>query len=171
MGTYRISDVAARTGFTAPTLRYYEQIGLIPQPDRNQSGYRLFTDRHVRILDLIGRAKRLGLPLEQIRTLVGAWEREDCQVMREQLHATVDAKIEEVGHRIAELKQLRDRLEDVNARLPQAPVPGRCGPGCGCEVEVPPLDVANSLDHALVSPSPLPRRPEPVDRPRPRSEG
>ena len=42
--TYRIKEIADRSGFTPPTLRYYEEIGLLPAPARTSSGYRTYDD-------------------------------------------------------------------------------------------------------------------------------
>ena len=63
----RISEVSERTGFSGPTLRYYEQIGLLPAPERTGAGYRVYGDRDVARLDFIARAKRLGCSLDEIR--------------------------------------------------------------------------------------------------------
>ena len=64
-----IADAAARTGFPASTLRYYEQVGLI-EPERTASGYRVYDDRALLRLTFIGRAKALGLSLDEISELV-----------------------------------------------------------------------------------------------------
>lgn len=90
MDEYRISEAASRTGFSPSALRYYEKVGLIPEPERTPSGYRVFTDRHLEILGFIARAKRLGLPLEEIRVLAEAWSTGDCRATREQLLTSWD---------------------------------------------------------------------------------
>jgi hypothetical protein len=46
-GRYRIAEVADRTGFSTPTLRYYEEIGLLPPAERTAAGYRLYDDRAI----------------------------------------------------------------------------------------------------------------------------
>lgn len=73
-----ISEVAQRTGFSGPTLRYYEDIGLLPAPDRTPAGYRIYRDRDVARLDFIARAKRLGCSLDEIQGLVEAWDQDRC---------------------------------------------------------------------------------------------
>lgn len=151
MSDYRISEVAARTGLSAPTLRYYERIGLIPEPARRPSGYRVYSDEHLRVLDFIARAKPLGLPLEEMRTLVEAWTQKDCRATREQLFALVDGKLAAVRHLIGDLLVFRDQLEEVLATLAAAPAPTRCGPGCGCEIEVSRVGLDLSRDLNLVS--------------------
>src|SRR5262245_8814555 len=75
---YRIAAVAARTGFSAPTLRYYEQIGLLSPAERTEAGYRLYDERAVERLSFIARAKRLGCTLEEIADLAEAWDSNEC---------------------------------------------------------------------------------------------
>ncbi len=63
-GRYRIAGVAERAGFSSPTLRYYEQIGLLPVPERTPAGYRLYDERAIERLTFIARAEQLGCTLE-----------------------------------------------------------------------------------------------------------
>ena len=128
--------MAARTGFTPPTLRFYEQIHLIPRPRRDASGYRVFTDEDMRRLDFIARAKRLGFPLDEIRHLAEAWSRDDCQATRARLLALLDSRLDEIGSRIDDLTRLEGQLrvvrDDLCSSLPRA----RCDPGCGCSIDL-----------------------------------
>lgn len=135
-GRYGISEVASRTKFSAPTLRYYERMGLIPAPERTSAGYRSYDDEHLRILDFVGRAKRLGLPLEAIRCLVDAWTRRDCPETRKQLIDLLEAKLDEVQRAIHDLVAFAEQLEDVHGALLEAPARSSCGPQCGCVVDV-----------------------------------
>jgi MerR family transcriptional regulator, copper efflux regulator len=148
---YRISDVASKTGFSPPTLRYYERIGLLPEPERTPAGYRVFTEQHLRLLGFIARAKRLGLPLEEIRTLAEAWSRQDCRATRGQLEALVQSKLAEVRHRIGDLVALREQLEEIHTDLCGRPAPARCGPDCGCDIEVRQVDLDTVRALTLVS--------------------
>ena len=72
-GRYRIAEVADRTGFSTPTLRYYEEIGLLPPAERTPAGYRVYDDRAVARLRFVARAKQLGCSLEEIADLADAW--------------------------------------------------------------------------------------------------
>lgn len=63
--TYKISDIATRTGLSIPTLRYYEEIGLL-HPVRNATNYRVFTDDDLRWIAFIKRAKATGMSLSKI---------------------------------------------------------------------------------------------------------
>lgn len=63
--TYKISEIANLTDFSIPTLRYYEDLGLL-RPARSSNNYRIFTDQDLKWLEFIKRAKATGLPLLKI---------------------------------------------------------------------------------------------------------
>jgi DNA-binding transcriptional MerR regulator len=65
----RIGELADMTGTTAPTIRYYEEIGLLPNP-RRVGGQRRYDDDDVRRLTFIRRCRDFGFPVEQVRSLV-----------------------------------------------------------------------------------------------------
>ncbi|MFD3522839.1 MerR family transcriptional regulator [Streptomyces sp. NPDC058653] len=60
---YTISEVAAFTGLTAHTLRWYERIGLMPHVDRSHTGQRRFTNRDLDWLALVGKLRLTGMPV------------------------------------------------------------------------------------------------------------
>ena len=60
---YTISEVAALTGLTAHTLRWYERIGLLQRVDRSHTGQRRYTERDLDWLHLVGRLRRTGMPV------------------------------------------------------------------------------------------------------------
>src|SRR5580693_637472 len=101
--TYRISEVAERTGFSPPTIRYYEQIGVVPAPPRRESGYRVYDDRGLDRLAFVARAKQLGLPLDEVRELSAIWDRDDCGPVQERMAAFVAARLAETQDRVADL--------------------------------------------------------------------
>ena len=63
-GRLTIGQVAKTSGVAAKTIRYYEQIGVLPAPSRGVSGYRLYDEPAVERLRFIHRARSLGLPLQ-----------------------------------------------------------------------------------------------------------
>src|SRR5258708_5672098 len=105
-GRYRIAEVAERTGFSTPTLRYYEQIGLLPVSERTPAGYRLYDDRSIERLTFVARAKQLGCTLEEITDLADAWDTNQCAPIKHRLRALVAAKLAETEARITELTAL-----------------------------------------------------------------
>ncbi|HLZ21474.1 MAG TPA: MerR family transcriptional regulator [Ktedonobacterales bacterium] len=71
----RIEQVAARTGLTKRTLRYYEEIGLLAAPSRTEGGYRLYSAHDIQELERIKRLKKLlGFSLAEIREIAQAEE-------------------------------------------------------------------------------------------------
>ena len=63
--------LARATGCNLETIRYYESIGVMPDPPRDPNGYRRYGEDHVRRLRFITRARDLGFSLEEIRALLG----------------------------------------------------------------------------------------------------
>lgn len=70
MAGHRIGTLAERTGTNTATIRYYEQIGLLPRPDRQHGNQRRYGDDDVRRLTFIRRCRDFGFSIEQVRTLV-----------------------------------------------------------------------------------------------------
>ena len=67
---FKIGKAAALAGVNKETIRYYERRNLIPEPDRMDSGYRLFSQRHVDQIRFIKRAQELGFTLSEIDDLL-----------------------------------------------------------------------------------------------------
>jgi DNA-binding transcriptional MerR regulator len=108
-----IGAVAAATGVKIPTIRYYEQIGLLPQAPRTDSNRRLYCEDDVRRLGFIRHARELGFEIAAIRTLLALHGAPD------QPCATADAiaraRLAEVEARIAALTSLKSELERMLA--------------------------------------------------------
>ncbi|MEU8529371.1 MULTISPECIES: MerR family transcriptional regulator [Streptomyces] len=60
---YTISEVAALTGLSAHTLRWYERIGLMPHVDRSHTGQRRFSERDLGWLEFVGKLRLTGMPV------------------------------------------------------------------------------------------------------------
>jgi DNA-binding transcriptional MerR regulator len=67
-----IGEAAAAAGLPPKTIRYYEEIGLI-RPARDLNGYRAFSDKDVRRLAFLARARALGFSVEECRDLLALW--------------------------------------------------------------------------------------------------
>jgi DNA-binding transcriptional MerR regulator len=65
-----IGDVAARSGLTAPTIRYYESLGLLTRPARSPTGYRRYTEANLEELRFIRKAQALGFSLDEIAEIL-----------------------------------------------------------------------------------------------------
>jgi DNA-binding transcriptional MerR regulator len=70
MPNIKIGALAERTGTNAPTIRYYEEIGLLRSADRQRGGQRVYGDADVKRLAFIRRCRDLGFSIEQVRSLV-----------------------------------------------------------------------------------------------------
>lgn len=97
----KIGALAERTGTNTPTIRYYEEIGLLPRPDRREGGQRSYGDEDVKRLTFIRRCRDFGFPIEQVRTLASLMQDRDrsCTEARDlaQEHlAAVRAKLVEL---------------------------------------------------------------------------
>ena len=138
METFQIAELARRTGFTRPTLRYYEEIGLLEEPERSESGYRVYDRDDEARLQFIRRAKRLGLSLDDIRDLVGVWTGGECATTRRQLRELVEHKITAVREQVEESATFLRQLEAVSDRLTEEP---EATDACGCAPELPHVNV------------------------------
>ncbi len=112
---YRIEEVAARTGFTKRTLRYYEEIGLVLPAGRSEGNYRLYSEDDVARLQRIKRLKDvLGIPLADIKRM--AEVEETLEGLRGELKELLDR-----DERRTRLSQARDelarQLQSVDERL------------------------------------------------------
>ena len=133
--TYRIAQVAQRSGFTPAALRYYEDIGLVAPASRTDAGYRLYDETSLERLRFIARAKQLGCSLDEIADLVTAWDGGRCAPVQDRLRTTVEAKINDAHAQIAALTLLAADLQRAAAILSTEPVDGPCDDTCGCTTD------------------------------------
>jgi DNA-binding transcriptional MerR regulator len=117
-----IGQLARITGVAAKTIRYYEEIGVLPMPGRTVSGYRQYDESGVERLRFISRARSLGLPLQQLRMLATGLDGGPRTSLRPRLLELVDEQLSAVRRQIADLEVLRERLERVAHRMSR---PGR----------------------------------------------
>lgn len=122
--TYKIGEVARRARVNKETVRYYEKRGLIPEPDRRRSGYRIFTRRHIDQICFIKRAQELGFTLSEIRELLDLRvnEEADCAEIRKE----AQKKYRDVTDKIETLRRIRSTLEDLIASCKGGGPTGEC---------------------------------------------
>jgi MerR family transcriptional regulator, copper efflux regulator len=110
METLTIGEVARGAGLGVETVRYYEREGLVPRPERSESGYRRFPPETVELLRFIAHGKRLGFSLKEIRELlalrIDTPSADACDEVRER----AQIKLREVQDRIAALRRIEDVL-------------------------------------------------------------
>ena len=104
----RIGELAKSTGVTAKTIRFYEAQGLLPDPPRTPSRYRVYGNQDIRRLEFVRKAKRLGLSLQEIRGILQVHDREEptCRHVR----SLLDEKIAQVDRVLSDLQGFRSEI-------------------------------------------------------------
>lgn len=108
-----IGALAQRTGVKVETIRYYEQVGLLPPPERSEGNQRRYGRRHVERLAFIKHARDLGFAVDAIRTLLRLSD--NPAMACDDAHAIAVAHLDEVRHKIARLRSLEKELERIAA--------------------------------------------------------
>lgn len=109
MSAITIGKLAKATDVKVPTIRFYEQIGLLPTPDRTESDRRVFDEAALRRLSFIKQARQLGFPIEAIRTLLDLADNPDRTC--DQANTLAQEQLEAVEIKIAQLTALRSELK------------------------------------------------------------
>lgn len=108
------AELARATGCNLETIRYYEKIGLMPDPPRTASGFRIYDETHLSRLRFILRGRELGFAIEDIRGLLGLVEAgtQTCAEVktRTELH------LADVRAKIADLKRIETVLAATAAQ-------------------------------------------------------
>ena len=131
MAPLRISQLANVTGVAAKTIRYYEQIGVLPRPSRTAAGYRQYDPQGVERLRFVRRARALGLSLRHLKTLTATLDGGRRSAMRPRLLALVREQLSAVRQQMTDLKILRQELERLAQRLVTSPR-AKGADGCRC---------------------------------------
>lgn len=129
MSGYKIGELAERTRTSAPTIRYYEQIGLLPRPDRQEGNQRRYADEDVRRLTFIRRCRDFGFGIEQVRMLTGlvADRSRSCMEARDIAQAhLLDVRVK--------LRELRALEKSIAAFVDQCDAECIGGPGPDCVI-------------------------------------
>lgn len=108
----RAGELAAAAGVNRQTLRYYERIGLLAEPDRTLGGHRHYPADAVVRLTTIKSIQRLGFTLTEIRQMLGV-RRRPARPGDPDLVARANAKIADIDRRIAELSAMRQTLVEA----------------------------------------------------------
>jgi len=108
------AELARRTGSHLETVRYYEKIGMMPEPPRTAAGYRLYDGGHVARLRFILRARELGFSIEEIRALLALVDggAQTCAEVK----ARSEAHLADVRAKIADLQRIEGVLAETLAQ-------------------------------------------------------
>ena len=129
MSGMRIGEVAQASGTTAKTLRYYEEVGLLPAADRTPAGYRDYGAEVLDRLDFIRRGQAAGLTLAQIGQVLAIRDRGQapCQHVTDLL----DTRLAVIDRQLAELAQLRTTIAILREHATTGD-PATCSPEDVC---------------------------------------
>jgi len=109
-----IGEVAEKSGVPAKTIRYYEDVGLIPPARRTESGYRDYDDRDLATLRFVQRARSLGFSVKDVGALLALWH--DNARASAEVKALAADHVSEIDRKLAELKSMRRTLVDLMER-------------------------------------------------------
>jgi DNA-binding transcriptional MerR regulator len=127
MASLRIGALAKRTDTSAPTIRYYEEIGLLRSADRQSGGQGVYGDADVKRLTFVRRCREFGFSIDQVRSLVVLVQdpRSSCMHARDLAHEHLAA----IRVKLAELKGLERSIAAFVASC-DASCAGGPGPDC-----------------------------------------
>ncbi len=123
-----IHELARATGISAKTIRYYEAIGLMPDPQRAENNYRQYAPAAVERLRYIASARSLGFSLADIREFLSA--RDEGTLPCQRVLDSMDQRIADIDRRIADLLTLRDALSHFRGIGASLPASKKCDESC-----------------------------------------
>jgi DNA-binding transcriptional MerR regulator len=127
----RIGEVGAAVGVDTSAIRYYESVGVLPEPDRTASGYRSYLPEDVERLRFVTLARSLGVGLDDIRQILGLRDQGEapCAYVR----AVLDRQVDAVEERISQLETLSGELRELQRVARTLPDTGSDDP-CVCHI-------------------------------------
>jgi len=128
----KIQDLSQMTGISAKTIRYYEEIGLLPVPARTENNYRQYGEQDVERLRLVAGARRLDLSLDDIQEILALRDHREapCRMLLERL----EYKANEIAERIFALQRLERELRGLHALGLTFPTNDVDGKNCVCHL-------------------------------------
>jgi MerR family copper efflux transcriptional regulator len=126
MQALTIGKVARRAEVGVETVRFYERQGLIAEPQRAKSGYRLYPEETVTRIRFIRRAKELGFSLREIRELLAL--RVDPEVSSAEVKACAQMKITAIEEKIRALQRMKETLVQLTSAC------DGCAPVSACPI-------------------------------------
>ena len=128
----KISDLAEQTGVPTKTIRYYEDVGLLPAAARQSNGYREYRGADIDRLKLVAGARRLDFSLAEISEIIDLRDRQiaPCGVLLDLLNQ----KSEEISQRISELQRVQKDLESLYSVGLTFPTDDVEGKNCVCHL-------------------------------------
>ena len=128
----QIKEFAQQTALSPKTIRYYEEIGLLPAPDRLENGYRNYSEADVARARLVAGARRLDFSLDDIQEILDLRDQRiaPCRVVLDLL----EEKANEISQRIAELQRMETELRELHRLGLTFPMDDVDGKNCVCHL-------------------------------------
>jgi DNA-binding transcriptional MerR regulator len=131
MNYFPIGELSKLSQVKVPTIRYYESIGLLPEPIRTSGNRRVYTEDSLRRLNFIRRARELGFDGQAIRQLQDLLE--DPSQPCENAHSIAEHRLQEIEEKLTQLQELKSRLLDMTS--------------CGNHTNIESCTIMERLDH------------------------
>lgn len=131
--TVRIGEAAERAGMATSAIRYYESLGILPEADRTESGYRGYDDDDVDLLRFVARLRALEFPLSDVREIVAL--RRDGQAPCAAVRAAISREAAAIESRMRDLERLRRELRSLETQAMD--LPDDWPSACVCNVVAP----------------------------------
>lgn len=119
----RIGELAAAVGVSTRTVRYYHQVGVLPEPARTASGYRVYGMRDLVLLSHARRLVELGLGLDEVRDVLAGSQSRDLGEIVASMDAALALQAERLAAQRRRLAELQDRVRDGRLDLDDLPEP------------------------------------------------
>jgi DNA-binding transcriptional MerR regulator len=128
----QIKELAKQTNLSGKTIRYYEEIGLLPSPRRLPNGYRDYDELDVERVKLVVGARKLDFSLDDIDEILALRDRREapCRVVLD----LIQQKADEISQRIIELQQLEADLRELHKLGQTFPMDDVDGKNCVCHL-------------------------------------
>lgn len=111
MDKMTIGKLSTITGVNIETIRYYERIGILLDPPRTESGYRIYNQDHQKRLSFVRRSRELGFTLKQVRALLGLVDIGTYTCADVEMIALDHLK--DIQTKIADLKKMEKSLKEI----------------------------------------------------------
>ena len=131
----RIGEAAERSGLAPSAIRYYEEAGVLPSPERTHSGYRGYDEDGVDLLRFVARLRALEFPLADVREIVAL--RRDGKAPCGRVRETISREAAAIKQRIVDLQRLEKELQAL--QLEAEGLPDNWPTACVCNVIDPPI--------------------------------
>lgn len=120
-GGLSIGALAKQSGVKKETIRYYEHIGVMPEPARSPGGYRLYGPDHLKRLTFVRRGRELGFSLDELRELLHLVDGHTYTCA--EVHDLTARHLAEIRDKIADLRRLQRVMDDMAAQCSRDQIP------------------------------------------------